>query len=336
MVAAELQQALAQPWILKDSVSQGRLEFFGSVSVGLVMFSNDSLSAEELLKRCDTAMHSAKSKGRGQVRFFDMGTQAKVMERSKLLADLHQAVREEQLFVLYQPQIDHNNRIIGAEALVRWQHPEKGMISPASFIPLAEESGLIIPIGQFVFESVCRQLLSWQTNPHFSHLTLSVNVSAVQMRLADLPRKVRRILDKTPAHQLHIELTESALLEDTNEIIERMYRLKEMGLKFSLDDFGTGFSSLSYLRRLPIDQIKIDQSFIADLLKDTKNRAIARTILQLGENLGLSVLAEGVEEPPQRDYLIEQGCKAFQGYLFSRPIPVSELEEFTIRHNGMP
>lgn len=331
--ALRLQEALSLPFVLEDASSERQFQYYCSTSIGVVLFTDSALSPDELLKRCDTALYSAKSAGRGHVRFFDMQMQATVVNRSSILEDLHRAVREGHLFVQYQPQVNESGRVIGAEALVRWRHPVSGVIPPGRFIPIAEESGLIVAIGQFVFETACRQLALWKNDERFSHLTLAVNVSAQQVKVPHLTRWVKRLLNETGAlpEKLKLELTESMLFSDTDEVIERMNELKAIGLKFSLDDFGTGYSSLSYLRRLPLDQVKIDQSFVADLLHIQANQAIARTIIQLGENLGLTVLAEGVETEEQRDFLVGHGCRAFQGYLFSPPLDLEEFEAYVGR-----
>ena len=221
----------------------------------------------------------------------------------------------------------------GAEALVRWQHPRRGLVPPAEFIPLAEETGLILPLGDWVLETACAQLVAWATRPEMAHLTLAVNVSARQFRHPDFVEQVLAVLDHSGANpqKLKLELTESLLLDDVEDIIAKMTALKAHGVGFSLDDFGTGYSSLSYLKRLPLDQLKIDQSFVRDVLTDPDDAAIARTIVALAQSLGLDVIAEGVETEEQRDFLERNGCHAYQGYLFSRPLPLEEFERFQNR-----
>ena len=223
-----------------------------------------------------------------------------------------------------------DGRVTGAEALVRWQHPERGMVSPAEFIPLAENTGLILPLGQWVLETACHQLARWAGHPQMDHLTIAVNVSAHQFRQPDFVQQVAAVLKKTGANpeRLKLELTESMLVNDMQDVILKMNQLKARGVCFSLDDFGTGYSSLTHLKRLPLDQLKIDQSFVRDILTDTSDAMIARTIVALGHNLGLAVIAEGVETAAQRDFLAGLGCDAFQGYHFGRPEPAGVLQQF--------
>ena len=230
----------------------------------------------------------------------------------------------------YQVQVDANGGKTGAEALVRWQHPNRGMVSPAEFIPLAEETGLILPIGRWVLETACTQLATWALRPEMSHLTIAVNVSARQLRQRDFVEEVLAILDHTGARAQHLklELTESLLVHDVEDTISKMCELKAKGVSFSLDDFGTGYSSLSYLKRLPLDQLKIDQGFVRDILTDPNDASIAKMVLILAESLGLAVIAEGVETEDQKNFLAEQGCHAYQGYLFSRPLSLEAFEAF--------
>jgi EAL domain-containing protein (putative c-di-GMP-specific phosphodiesterase class I) len=228
----------------------------------------------------------------------------------------------------YQPQVDHTGRLIGAEALIRWLPPGQGVISPAQFIPLAEESGLILPIGQWVLDAACAQLKTWERDPRARDLQLSVNVSARQFHQPDFIEQVRQSLLSSGADptRLKLELTESVVLDNVETVIGRMQELDRLGVGFSLDDFGTGYSSLSYLKRLPLDQIKIDQSFVRDVPGDPNDAAIVRAILAMSRSLGLQVIAEGVETEAQRDFLFENGCSAFQGYLFGRPMPIEEWD----------
>jgi EAL domain-containing protein (putative c-di-GMP-specific phosphodiesterase class I) len=230
----------------------------------------------------------------------------------------------------YQPQVVGDGRITGVEALVRWHHPIRGMVSPAEFIPLAEEFGLILPIGQWVLETACSQLATWATDPAMAHLTMAVNVSARQFRQTDFVDSVRSSLTRTHATPklLKLELTESMLVDEIEAVIAKMGELKAQGVAFSLDDFGTGYSSLAYLKRLPLDQLKIDQGFVRNIVTDPNDAAIAKMVVALAESMGLSVIAEGVELQAQADFLAHLGCHAYQGYLFSRPLPVDALEEF--------
>jgi EAL domain-containing protein (putative c-di-GMP-specific phosphodiesterase class I) len=252
------------------------------------------------------------------------------MARTELEADLRQGLREKQLLLHYQPQVDDEGRMNGAEALVRWRHPVRGMISPMEFIPLAEETGLILDVGHWVLETACLQLVAWASRPEMAHLTVAVNVSAHQFRQADFVDQVLAVLQATGAnpYRLKLELTESLLVDNVEEIIEKMYALKAKGVGFSLDDFGTGYSSLTYLKRLPLDQLKIDQSFVRDIHVDANDAAIAKTIVTLAHSLGLGVISEGVETAAQRDFLAQSGCHAHQGYFFSRPLPIDRFEAY--------
>lgn len=253
--------------------------------------------------------------------------------RAGLEKDLRQALVADQFILYYQVQVTGEHQITGAEALVRWGHPQRGMVSPAEFIPLAEETRLILALGHWVMATACAQLTRWAGVPGMDHLTLAVNVSAQQFRDPAFVDTVLAILSQTGANpnRLKLELTESLLVEDVEGIIIKMTTLKAKGVGFSLDDFGTGYSSLSYLKRLPLDQLKIDQSFVKDILTDANDAAIARMVIALAGSMGLAVIAEGVETDSQRDFLTLQGCHAYQGYLFSRPLPLAEFEELVQR-----
>jgi EAL domain-containing protein (putative c-di-GMP-specific phosphodiesterase class I) len=307
------------------------------LSIGIALFRDSSVSGEELLKRADTAMYQAKAAGRNTLRFFDPAMQSAVSKRAAMEVDLRQAIAEKQFLLHYQPQVDAFGQIVGAEALVRWQHPVRGLVSPAEFIPLAEETGLIVPLGQWVLATACEQLAAWEKQPEMAKLTLAVNVSARQFALPNLFEEVRFLVESTGASpgKLKLELTESVLLENAEAIIDKMFDLKALGVSFSLDDFGTGYSSLSYLKRLPLDQLKIDQSFVRDVLTDQNDAAIARTVVSLGQSLGLAVIAEGVETEAQRQFLADHGCNSYQGYLFSRPLPLPAFNEFVRRQSGL-
>ena len=280
------------------------------------------------MKQADLAMYKSKAAGRNALRFFDPDMETSVMERAALEADLREAIEQRQFLLHYQPQLA-DGRLTGCEVLVRWQHPLRGMVSPAEFIPLAEETGLILPLGHWVLEAACRQLAHWAARPATADLTLAVNVSAHQFRQAGFVDQVLAVLKNTGANpqRLKLELTESLLVDNVEDIIGKMFALKAKGVGFSLDDFGTGYSSLAYLKRLPLDQLKIDQSFVRDVLSDPNDAAIARTVIALAASLGLGVIAEGVETEAQRDFLAASGCHAYQGYLFSRPLPVDKFEE---------
>ena len=307
-------------------------DYHNTASVGVTLFAEHQNNVDELMKRADLAMYQAKAAGRNTLRFFDPEMQAAVSARVALEDELRCGVAKNQLLLYYQAQVDHNGVLTGAEALVRWQHPERGMVSPAHFIPLAEETGLILPLGQWVLETACRQLAIWAAAEATAHLTLAVNVSSRQFRQPDFVAQVLAVLDETgaSAHKLKLELTESLLLDDVEDIIAKMSALKALGVCFSLDDFGTGYSSLSYLKRLPLDQLKIDQSFVRDLLTDPNDAAIAQTIVALAQSLGMAVIAEGVETDAQRRFLAKLGCQACQGYFFGHPGPVAAL--FTLTH----
>ncbi len=302
----------------------------GSCSIGITLFGGHRQEdKEEPLKRAELAMYQAKAAGRGAMRFFDPQMQVQVANRLALEAQLREAVQDQQFELYYQVQVLGSGRLTGVEALLRWQHPKRGLVSPAEFIPLAEEIGLILPIGQWVMEGACRQLALWANQPGMKHLTMAVNVSARQFYQEEFVDQVLGVLQQTGANpkRLKIELTESILVQDFEDIITKMGTLKMAGVSFALDDFGTGYSSLSYLKRLPLDQLKIDQSFIKNILTDPNDSAIARTIVALANSLGLSVIAEGVETEAQRAFLDGLGCHANQGYLFSRPMPVAALEK---------
>jgi diguanylate cyclase (GGDEF)-like protein/PAS domain S-box-containing protein len=299
-------------------------------SIGVSLFANHGKTIDELLKQADLAMYQAKAAGRNAMRFFDPEMQAVVTSRAAMEAGLREAVQKNQFLLHYQAQVDGHGRVTGSEALLRWQHPLRGMVSPAEFIPLAEETRLILPLGQWVLQTACTQLARWATRPEMAHLTLAVNVSAHQFNQPDFVDGVLAALSDSGANpqRLKLELTESLLVQNVQEIIEKMFALKARGVGFSLDDFGTGYSSLSYLKRLPLDQLKIDQSFVRDVLVDSNDAAIARTVVALAQSLGLGVIAEGVETAPQRAFLANSGCNAYQGYFFSRPLPVAGFEEY--------
>ena len=302
-------------------------------SIGITLFGGEALeSSEQPLKRAELAMFQAKAAGRNTLRFFDARMQAEVSTRATLEADLRQAVHKQQFVLHYQPQVVGAGRIVGVEALVRWQHPQRGLVSPAEFIPLAEETGLILPIGQWVLETACAQLATWAEQPALAHLTMAVNVSARQFQQAAFVDGVLNALQRARAKpsQLKLELTESMLADDVEAIIGKMSALKVHGVGFSLDDFGTGYSSLTYLKRLPLDQLKIDQGFVRNIVTDPNDAAIAKMVVALAESLGLAVIAEGVELLAQADFLAHIGCHAYQGYLFSRPLPLAEFDDFAL------
>jgi diguanylate cyclase (GGDEF)-like protein/PAS domain S-box-containing protein len=300
-------------------------------SIGLTLFDAElDGGIDEPLKRADLAMYQAKSAGRNTQRFFDPQIQAAIAGRAALEVSLRAALKNQEFLLYYQPQIQGKNHVTGGEVLVRWQHPERGMVSPAEFIPLAEETGLILPLGQWVLETACIQLARWAGQTGLSDLTLSVNVSERQFRQEQFVEQVVATLQRTgaPANRLMLELTEGLLVTNVEDIIGKMLSLKRQGVGFSLDDFGTGYSSLSYLKRLPLDELKIDQGFVRDVLVDPNDAAIAKMVILLADSLGLSVVAEGVETEAQRLFLQTQGCHDYQGYLFSRPVSLEDFEGF--------
>ena len=320
-VAAKVLHSLSQPYSLRGRVHNG------SASVGIVIFDKDSAELDELLKMADAAMYQAKGAGRNAVRFFDPAIQALALARTKLEKDLQRGLQAQEFVLHYQLQVDASGAPVGAEALVRWMHPLQGLVPPGQFIALAEETGLILQLGQWVLQSACEQLAQWQQVPELAHWVMAVNVSSLQFAQADFVACVALAIDQTGADplKLKLELTESMLVGDLPDVIAKMRSIKALGVSFSLDDFGTGYSSLTYLKRLPMDQLKIDQSFVRDLLSDDDDAVIARTIVALGHSLGMTVIAEGVETAGQRDFLVSMGCDAFQGYLFGRPVLNSAL-----------
>ena len=296
-------------------------------SIGVALFNHQVENVDELLKRADIAMYHAKASGRGTARFFDPELQSIVNARATLERELKQGLLQQQFRLYYQPQVDNAGRIVGVEALLRWQHPRNGLVYPDAFIPLAEETGLILQLGQWVLHSVCRQVKQWSSRPQAQELTVSINVSVREFRHPDFANHALRVIEEEgidPA-RLKLELTEGLMIDDYEDVIAKMGTLKAKGIGFSLDDFGTGYSSLSHLKRLPLDQLKIDQSFVKDILTDPNDAAIARTIVSLGETLGLDVIAEGVETEGQRDFLERHGCHGYQGYLFSPPKPAEQI-----------
>ena len=304
-----------------------------TASIGVTLYGGTLReNISEPLKRAELAMYQAKAAGRNSWRFFDPEMQTTVTARASLEAELHEAVNSAQFVLHYQPQGGTQARLKGVEALVRWQHPERGIVTPAEFIPVAESSGLILPLGRWVLESACKQLVAWTERTELTGLTMAVNVSARQFRQGDFVQQVESILDATGANpkRLKLELTESVLVDNVEDIIIKMNALKARGVGFSLDDFGTGYSSLSYLKRLPLDQLKIDKGFVRDILCDPNDAAIAKMVIALADSLGLEVLAEGVETEAQRDFLASLGCTNYQGYLFSQPLPVEEFEAFAL------
>lgn len=299
-----------------------------TASIGIVLFCRHEQTPDSLMKHADLALYSAKIAGRNRHLFFDPAMQARLAVRNALEADLREGLKKNQFELHYQPQIDCSGRMTGVEALLRLQHPDKGLIMPTTLIGIAEETGLIIELGNWVLHTACRQLLTWSASNETAHLTMSVNVSARQFNHPEFVPRVLEILDCSGANPdyLILELTESLLLDDIDVTIDKMVALRKTGLRFSLDDFGTGYSSLSYLKRLPLYEIKIDRSFVNDILQDANDAVIVRAIIALGHSFGLSIIAEGVEDSAQRDFLTNNGCTRFQGFLFGAPVPVAMLD----------
>ena len=321
VIATKIIAALGQPYILRDHV------YTSTPSIGIVVFLEAHETIDEVLKKADVAMYQAKAAGRNTARFFDPAMQAIAAAHTELEKDMRLGLARQEFVLHYQIQVNVHGATTGVEALVRWKHPTRGMVSPADFIPMAEETGLILPLGQWVLETACAQLFAWAKSPLTAHWTVAVNVSAAQFAQAGFVNHIATALAHTgaTARLLKLEMTESMLMDNVEDVIAKMNAVKAQGVRLSLDDFGTGYSSLSYLKRLPLDQLKIDQSFVRDLLSDPNDAVIARTIVALGHSLGLNIIAEGVESLEQRNFLAGLGCDAFQGYYFGRPVVAQAL-----------
>ncbi len=321
-VVEKIRATLDQPYELRGH------EHHSSGSIGVYVFDAAQDSVSEMLKRADLAMYEAKASGRDAIRFFEPEMQRQLSRRAQMEADLRRALYRNEFVLHYQPQVADSGRLLGFEVLLRWRHPTMGLVSPAEFIGVAEDTGLIIPIGQWVLESACERLVQWAQRPQTSELTLSVNVSARQFHHSDFVEQTLDVVRRTGVNPrlLRMELTESLLVDDVNAVIYKMKMLKACGLGFSLDDFGTGYSSLSYLRRLPLDELKIDHSFFRNVLTAETDAAIVRTIVVLAQSLGLHLIAEGVEDERQRAFLASHGCHAYQGYMFSPPLDSGQLD----------
>jgi len=321
IVGEKILAALNQPYLLAGH------SHHSTPSIGVTLISDHQNSIDDLLKRADLALYQAKAAGRNTLRFFEPQMQASLETRVALETELREALQSGQFVLYYQPQVDHAGHLTGAEALLRWRHPQRGLVLPAEFIPLAEETGLILPLGQWVLDTVCAQLAAWATQLDRTELGLVVNISARQFCQPLFVEQVLAALNRYDADpgKLKLELSESLLLDHVEDTIAKMAALKTKGVSFSLNDFGTGYSPLAYLRRLPLDQLKIDRSFVRDVLTDPNDAALAKTIVALAHSLGLAVIAEGVETEAQHDFLSRSGCHAFQGYLFGRPVPVEAL-----------
>ena len=323
-VAERVLAALGEPYALPGTLHHS------TCSIGVTVFGKDAESVSDLLKQADLAMYQAKRLGRNTVCAFDPELQAQASASAALAADLRQAWREHQFELDYQPQVDATGCVTGVEALVRWAHPVRGRLAPDLFIGAAEETALIVPIGRWVLDTACAQLAQWAGEPERSHLGIAVNVSARQFRHPDFAEGVTEAIARAgiAPHLLTLELTESLMVDGFEDMVSKMTRLKALGVGLALDDFGMGYSSLAYLKRLPLDQLKIDREFVKDLLVDETDAAIARAIIVLAQSLHLAVVAEGVETEAQRDFLVREGCTGFQGFLYCGPLPVAALEQY--------
>ncbi|MFY0663976.1 MAG: EAL domain-containing protein [Natronospirillum sp.] len=321
IMSEKILEALPRPYYI------GGIEQFSTLSIGLTLFQGTKESVDELLKQSDLAMYQAKAAGRNTRRFFNPTMQARVLEHAALANDIRKGMQNDEFVLYFQPQVDRQHKVLGAEVLLRWNHPTRGITPPGEIIPVAEETGLILPLGEWVLRSACTVLARWATQAETQHLTLSVNISARQLHQVDFVSQVQNIIAETgaDARKLKLELTESMLLHDVKDTIQKMHQLRGDGVSFSLDDFGTGYSSLSYLKQLPLDQLKIDQSFVRDLAFDSHDSNIARTIVSLANGLGISVIAEGVETAAQCERLAAYGCNEYQGYLFGRPVQLEDM-----------
>jgi diguanylate cyclase len=320
---------------LAETIAIDEHELSASVSIGIALFPDDGSDLDTLLKHADIAMYGAKEAGRNNFQFFVQDMNARAFERLMLENSLRRAIERSELVLHFQAQVDAASaRVLGCEALVRWQHPDMGLIPPAQFIPVAEDSGLIVPLGEWVLEAGCRQQVAWAAAGHI--FDIAINISALQFRKADFVVVVERVLAETGAdpHHIELEITESALMQPTDELMARLYRLRALGLRLALDDFGTGYSSLSYLKRLPISRLKLDRSFVMDLPGDPEDAAIASATLSLAHDLGLEVIAEGVETFEQQQYLVARGCQILQGFRFGKPLPADDFLREATRNSG--
>lgn len=327
-IGEKIAASLNQPFVLAGH------DYLGSASIGATIFGRTHETPQELLKRADLAMYSAKRAGRNALRFFDPAMQATVTARAVLERELRQALAESQFECHFQPQIDDAGHIPGAEVLLRWQHPQHGLLSPPAFIRLAEETGMLATIGRWVLETACTQLKTWQHNRPDQRLCLAVNIGARQFRHPDFVAHLRAVLENTAIDpgRLTLEFKEKTVLADFDESLVKMAALKNLGVRLAIDDFGMGSSSLSQLTQLPLDQLKIDQSIVHDIGIKPRDKAIVQTLIDVTKHLGMEVLAEGVETQAQYAFLAQHGCHAFQGYLFGGPLPGAEFEQRLIMH----
>ncbi len=322
-ISRKILEAFNRPYPIAEQ------ECYCTGSIGITLFKGADHNPEELMKQADIAMHQAKKDGRNSARFFDSMMQNTINSRAIIERELRNALECDQFQLYYQLQVDASRKPLGAEALIRWLHPERGMIPPDEFILIAEETGVIIAIGQWVLETACAQLKAWQSLEATRNLVLAINVSARQFRQADFEAKVQQAIQRHGINPklLKLELTESLFLENIEAAANTMNKLKQLGVQFSLDDFGTGYSSLQYLKRLPFDQLKIDRSFVQDIACGSDDMAIVSTIIAMAQTMNLQVIAEGVETELQRKFLHKKGCNRYQGYLFSKPVPIDQFDD---------
>ncbi len=321
LIAQKLIESLTQPFHIKGK------ELHIGASIGIAIFPDDGDDMEILLKNSDIAMYHAKESGRGNYQFFSAKMNAQTSEKQALCSDLRHAVERNELFLVYQPVVDMiSNEMVGMEVLLRWQHPVAGLIPPVRFIPLAEESDLILPIGEWVLRSACKQLSVWQKQG-YEVPRLAINLSAKQFRQKNIAETIAKVLKETgvDSHFIGIEITESMMVHNIEDVADTLLKLSNMGLEISIDDFGTGYSSLSYLKRFPIDKLKIDKSFVDDIATHPDDAAIVKAIIAMAHSLSMSVVSEGVEIQAQLDFLHSYGCEQYQGYIFSKPLPASEI-----------
>jgi len=328
-VCDKIVEAFNAPFLLED------FEYYTSASVGMTMFNGRDSDRKELLTQADMAMYEAKKSGRNTQRFFDPVMQQTLDARVALEHSLLKALPNNEFKLYYQLQVDHDARPVGVEALIRWMHPERGLVPPMEFIPLAEEIRLIVPIGKWVLETACAQLKAWESTDIANALSIAINVSAYHFQQSNFVDELKTITNHygVSPNKLKLELTESIVLGDLQDAIVKMEQLKALGFILSMDDFGTGYSSLSYLRRLPFNQLKMDRSFIMNALENANDSFLIQMVTSMAEQFGMDVIAEGVETEQQQQHLIKLGCKAFQGYFFGRPMPINELEAVLKRSN---
>ena len=328
-IAEQLRLALSQPYLLNG------LQFYCSTSIGVTLLGGEEQDAQTLLSQADLALYRAKAAGRNAIMFFDAWMQAAVAHKAALEEGLRHAIERRELVLHYQPQVDHDGRIAGAEALLRWVTSAGRSVSPAEFIPLAEESELILHIGAWVLDTGCAQLCRWQSAPSTQHLRLAINVSARQLLDPDFPQLVAQTIERHQVRPagLKLELTENLVMGDLDQVVRRMHQLRRLGLGFSLDDFGTGYSSLSYLRQLPLDQLKIDQSFVRSMFGEPSSKVLVKSIIGLAHNMGIKVIAEGIETEQEALALQDLGCEEGQGYWFARPMPLEDALKFVQNWN---